>query len=165
MNWFVTRQLTLAGAFALIGVIGGCSGGSSGPRLDPGKQATITGSVTFNGQPLPLDSSVYFSSKDTGTTAAGKLDALGNFSATAPDPKQGLSAGRYHIMVRPPTPPPVTANDPRYKDVMTGGAKPSIASSDSALIPKQFFSLETTKLVLEVKPGPNTFNIDLAKIK
>lgn len=149
-----------------IGLIVGCGGGSAGPKLDPGKQATISGSVSNDGKPLPVDCSVYFASKDTGTTAAGKLDSLGNFTATPPDPKQGLTAGRYAVMVRPPaasqTPP--SPSDPTYKDFMMKAGKAPAATVDVG-IPKSFLSLESTKLVLEVKPGPNTFVIDLAKIK
>jgi hypothetical protein len=144
----------------------GCGKSNSGPKLDPSVQATISGSVVNDGKPLPVNCSVYFASKVTGTTAAGKLDVLGNFSATPPDPKQGLTAGRYAVMVRPPAVDQVapSASDPNYKDFMMNAGKNTAPTSDAG-IPQAFMSLETTKLILEVKPGPNNFVIDLAKIQ
>lgn len=59
------------------------------------------------------------------------------------------------------------SNMDAYSNAMKSGgaaAKPGSGNSSSP-IPKQFQSLQTTKLILEVKPGPNTFNIDLAKIQ
>lgn len=162
---FVRSRIAPLAVVSCLGLALGCSG-DSGPKLDPSVQATITGSVTNDGKALPVDCSVYFSSKETGTTAAGKLDSLGNFSATPPNPKQGLSAGRYAVMVRPPAVEQVAPSptDPKYKEFMMNAGKPKAQASDVG-IPKSFLTLETTKLILEVKPGPNNFVIDLAKIK
>lgn len=158
-------RMSLLSMACCFGLITGC-GSPAGPKLDPKSQATISGSVTNDGKPLPVDCSVYFASKETGTTAAGKLDSLGNFTATPPDPKQGLSAGRYAVMVRPPAAAQAipSPSDPSYKDFMMKAGKAPAATSDAG-IPKSFLTLETTKLILEVKPGPNNFVIDLAKIK
>ncbi len=151
--------------FLSVAINSGC--GNGGPKLDPSLQATITGSVSVKGELIPVDSSVYFSCKETGTTAAGKIDSLGKFSATPPDPKRGLPKGRYHVMVRPPAPEAVPASpgDQRYRDMMMSGGKALKSTTEPSLVPSSFLLLETTKLILEVKPGPNNFDIDLAKIK
>ena len=152
-----------------LSVVATCMGcGEAGPKKDPSEQATISGSVKFDGTPIPVDSGIYFSSKETNTTAGGKVDALGNFTVQAADPTKGLKKGRYHITVRPPGPPPMdaTASNDAYAKKMMGGAKSMPkAAEESPLIPKAFMSVETTKLVLEVKPGKNEFPIDLANIK
>ena len=151
-----------------IAVSSGCGG--SGPKIDPKTQATVSGSITFDGKPIPVDSGVYFSSKDTGTTAAGKIDAKGNFIAKPAEPQFGFKAGTYQVTVRAPG-KPVVANSPTsanyQKAMMSGGkpVKPADADEDSALVPKHFNNVDTTNLILEVKPGANTFPIDLAKIK
>lgn len=167
MNNFAYRHAFGLGLACLFVVAVGCGSGS-GPALDPSTQATISGTVTIDGTPIPVDSVVHFESADTGTTATGKIDALGNFSAVVPDPKKGLVAGRYRVMVAPPPKPAVEmSNMDAYSNAMKSGgaaAKPGSGNSSSP-IPKQFQSLQTTKLILEVKPGPNTFNIDLAKIQ
>lgn len=159
------RTFGLGLACLLIAAIG-CGSGS--PALDPSTQATISGTVTIDGTPIPVDSIVHFESTDTGTTATGKIDALGNFSAVVPDPKKGLVAGRYRVMVAPPPKPAVQMSDVgAYTNAMKSGgaaAKPG-SGENSSPIPKLFQSLQTTKLILEVKAGPNTFNIDLAKIQ
>jgi len=156
-------SIVCASVFA---TLAGCGG--SGVKLDPSEQATITGSVKFDGTPIPVDSGVYFSSKETNTTAGGKVDALGNFTIQAADKTKGIKKGRYHITVRPPGPPPVAAsssNDAYVKKMMAGAKAMPKATDESPLIPKEFMSVDTTKLILEVKPGKNEFPIDLAKIK
>lgn len=100
MNNFAYRHAFGLGLACLFVVAVGCGSGS-GPALDPSTQATISGTVTIDGTPIPVDSVVHFESADTGTTATGKIDALGNFSAVVPDPKKGLVAGRYRVMVAP----------------------------------------------------------------
>jgi len=158
------RALGLALAGLLVTMMG-C--GDSSPAVDPSTQATISGTVTIDGKAIPVDSVVHFESADTGTSATGKIDALGNFSAVAPDPKKGLVAGRYRVMVSPPPKPAIQMNDTAAytKAMQAGGAAKPAVSDTSSPIPKQFQSLQTTKLILEVKAGPNTFNIDLAKIQ
>jgi hypothetical protein len=50
--------------------------------------------------------------------------------------------------------------------MMQGTTVVKKAEEASPMIPKDFMTLETTKLILEVKPGPNKFdNIDLKDIK
>jgi hypothetical protein len=167
VNLDTRHWMTLVLACALAGSAG-CGGSAGQPPVDPKKQATISGSVTVDGKPIPVDSVIYFESAETGTSATGKIDALGNFAAKPPDPNIGLEAGRYRVIIRPPGKPAVQTTDPNYNQFMKGGGatKPApLAAEDTSVIPKPFQSRETTKLILEVQPGPNKFDIDLAKIK
>ena len=71
------------------------SGCSSEPALtstDP--QATVSGTITFEGKPVPLDTSVVFYCKDKGVTAGGIVDSLGKYSLVGSQPALGLPAGR-----------------------------------------------------------------------
>lgn len=69
-------------------------------------------------------------------------------------------------MIRPPAPPPVQMGSDEYKRIMEGGANPQAAPPATASdIPEKFTSFDTSGIVLELKPGPNTFDFDLAKLK
>ena len=151
--------------------LSGCAGDPNAPKINPAEQATISGTVKFEGNPIPVDSGIYFSSREIGTTGGGKIDALGNFTIKAADPKHGLKAGRYHVTARPPGPAAVNASkdSKEYENMMANNSKKVLKlgnqESESPLIPKKFMLIDTTPRVLEVKPGPNKFDIDLAKIK
>lgn len=167
VRWFSVLQHRVAGgvlALCLLIVLNGCAEQAKQPN--PGEQATVSGTVKNDGKPISVDSNVVFYCDAASATAAGKIDALGNFSLTAADKAVGIPAGRYKVMVRPPEEAPVQATDSdAYKQMMLkGGAateKPQPKDSD---IPGKFQTFESSGLVLEVKAGPNTFDIDLAKL-
>lgn len=157
----------LAIGLAAVIVFGGC--GSGGAKVDTSTQATISGSVTNDGKPVTPESSVVFFCADLSATAAGSLDVLGKFSLRAADPRIGIPAGRYKVMVRPPEPPSVTITDQEaYKKMMMGGppagnVEPK-AANRAPDIPEKFQSLDSSGITLEIKPGPNTIDLDLAKL-
>lgn len=144
-----------------LAAIAGC-GGSNTPT---GDQATVTGSVTKGGKPVALDTAVTFYCKDQTATAAGMVDTLGKFSLTPGDQKRGIPPGRYQVMIRPPSAAPVTTTGPDYEKMMKGGtgkvAKAEFAGSE---IPGKLQALDTSGLVLEVKAGPNNFDIEIDKL-
>lgn len=150
--------------FGLAFLFAGC-GGPTGP-VDP--QAQVSGTVTNNGKPVTLGSLVVFFNSEKGLTLTGTLDSLGNYSLTAADPKVGVPAGRWEVSVKPPVAPVVEmSNSDDYKKMMQGGGPKSVASSKPATapdIPEKFNNPKTSGLVFEVKPGPNTFSFDLAKL-
>jgi len=148
----------------LCGTLLGC--GESAPKKEP--QAEVSGSVTFDGAPITIDSAVIFSSKDKGATAAGKVDSLGKFQLAAGNPNIGIPAGRYQVMIRPPAAAAVevSQNSEEYKKMMMAGAakatKPTAQGTKD--IPAKFHSFDTSEIVLELKPGPNTFDFPLDKL-
>jgi hypothetical protein len=143
------------GCFLLVGC-----GGEPKPTTD---QAAVTGSVTYDGKPVPLDSSVVFYCADHAATAAGKVDSLGKFQLAASIPRIGIPAGRYQVMIRPPAPPTANVSDEAsYAQLMQ--PKKTTAEEGVKEIPKQFMALATSKLVFELKAGPNNFDLDLAKL-
>jgi hypothetical protein len=142
----------------------GC--GPSVKAPDPSKQATISGKITLDGsKPAPVDSNVVFYLTEKSTIVAGKVDVLGNYSAKPAEKETGIPAGRYQVMIRPPEPPAANVNnkDEYNKMMMQGGAaaKPEPIKSD---IPGKFHAFDTSKIVLEIKPGPNTIDLDLSKL-
>ncbi len=161
------RMLAATLAFMMTTVSNGCGGGK--PKPDASAMATISGSVTNNGKPVTQNSSIVFSCSEKGATAAGTIDSLGKFSLKEADPSIGIPAGRYQVLIRPPEPPPVTTGSAEYEKMMKGGMPADITQVPKAEqlapdIPSQFYTFATSGLEVEVKPGPNTFDFDLAKL-
>ncbi len=141
----------------------GCGGGPVAPT---GPQSQVSGKVTNDGKPLTLNSQVVFYNAEQGLTLTGVLDSLGNYSLTPADPKLGVPAGRYEVSIKPPA-VPVVQMDPSsadYAKMMQGGASAALAPSTAPDIPEKFQDPKTSKLVFEVKEGPNTFDLDLSKL-
>jgi hypothetical protein len=147
-------------------LIHGCGGGTVRPK---GEQASVTGSIVFEQKPITVGSTVVFYCKDKDATAAGTLDAQGKFSLSGAIPSVGIPVGKYVVMVNPPQPPIKTSlaagpSSPDYQKQMmqnSNAAKPVSTASD---IPDQFLSLDKSTLSYDLVAGPNTFDIDLAKV-
>jgi len=156
----IAECLVLASAWSFLA---GCGEGEKKP--DPSTQATVSGSVLKDGKPIAVDSVVTFFCDKSSAMAGGKIDALGKFSLTSSDPRNGIPAGRYKVSVRPPEKAvAVSSSGEDYKKMMmSGGAQPAPVQNNSE-IPVEFQSIESTKLSLEVKAGANNFDIDLAKL-
>lgn len=157
------RRAGIALTLLCSGLLCGCGGGPQAKVPDASQQATISGKVTLDGTaPAGLDSTVVFYCTEKGATAGGKLDALGNYSVKAADPSVGVPAGRYQVMVNPPPAPTVDMSSEEYKKrMMSGGGAPEAPKSD---IPAKFNTYATSNIVLEIKPGANTIDLDLSKL-
>lgn len=140
----------------------GCGDEAGTPTTE---QATVSGSVTYDGKPVPVDTSILFSCQDLAANAAGQVDSLGNYSLRAADPAVGIPVGRYKVMIRPPVSAAAAPamGTPEYEKVMQQGGVRE-APPPPKEIPEQFTSLETSGIVLELKPGPNEFDFDLAQL-
>lgn len=159
---FIPFRMTVLLLFCASLVCGCGDGGSK--TFDASQQATISGKVTLDGsKPAPLDSSITFYSAEKGANASGKVDALGSYSVKALDKVIGLPAGRYQVTVRPAEAPPAKVGTDDYKkSMMMGGSAPKEAPKSD--IPEKFYAMDKTPIVLEVKPGANTIDLDLSKL-
>jgi hypothetical protein len=149
-------------------VLSGCGGNANRPVPDAKQQATVTGSLLNAGKPLPLDYQVVFNSKDKGAIGSGRLDSAGKFKISAGDPAIGLPAGRYTVKIAPP-PPPAPAvgglESDSYQQMMkTKGSTKAPPREIPKDIPAKLLNWETSGLEFDVIPGPNTFDIDIAKL-
>ena len=140
------------------------SGCGSDKPVDPGKQATISGSVTIDGKPIATGSNVVYYCSELSATAAGMVDSLGKFTLKPADPKIGIPVGRYEVMVTPPQKVAPTVGTDEYQKMMMSGGTTGVKSDDGSGIPQKFQAFDTSKISLEVKSGPNTFDFDLAKL-
>ena len=130
------------------------------------EQASVSGTVTYDGAPITVDSSIVFSCLDPAVTAAGEIDSLGNYTLRPANPEVGIPVGRYRVMIRPPSPPSVVPamGSPEYQRMMTQGGMAATETAAPKDIPAKFMSFDSSGLVLELKPGPNDFDFDLAKL-
>ena len=125
-------------------------------------QASVKGTITFAGKAIPMDSSVVFFCSEEGATAAGKTDSLGKFQLVGATKAAGIPAGRYKVMIRPPEAEVKSISGGDYTEMMKKKST-TTAPEPPKDIPVKLMSLETSKLVLEVQSGDNSFEIDLSK--
>ncbi len=156
------RPIGFVTVFAAAALLGACN--NAPPAPPAATQGQVSGTVTNGGKPVTTGSNVVFFCKESAVTAAGKVDSLGKFSLTGADPKTGIPAGRYEVMIRPPEEPTTPVGTDDYKALMMQGGNAPAKPEKATDIPKQFHAFETSELVLEVKTGPNTFDLDLAKL-
>lgn len=157
LHRFGAAVLVLSGLVCI-----GC--GPAGKVPDKSQQATISGKVTLDGsKPAPADTNVVFFCGEKGATVSGKVDALGSYNIKAGDRSVGIPAGRYQVMIRPGDPPAAAVGTDDYKKAMMGGGATTKPESTSP-IPAKFHAFDTAKIALEVKPGNNTFDLDLSKL-
>lgn len=144
-------RLTMATAVCGLVLLCGCSsGGYRGPT------GTVSGKVTLDGQPVPQGCVVSFLSP-AGHVSSGVVGADGKFQlGTKENPN--VPVATYNVTVSTPAEKMSQADYDKYMSG-EGGAKPAAASA----IPEQFTNPTTSGVSKEVKPGPNTIDIELKK--
>lgn len=129
----------------------GCGGGAG---LPSGGKGTVTGKVTYNGQPVPQGCIVSFIGPN-GITGSGITDGSGSYRISMRDGRNVLVGG-YRISVSPPPPPPLS-DDEAMKLSMAG--KPTVQVVKE--VPERYRNPENSPLAFEVMEGANTFDIAL----
>ena len=141
-------------------VLYGCGGGGGRDyKIKADQQATISGTVKFGDKNVPLNAQVTFFNSTEGIAAVGFADEKGNYTIKPAEKETGLPAGKYQVTITPPPPPPMTEEQYRKMDA-SAMAMPDITYKE---LPKKFYNSMTSGLVFDVTPGPNSFDIDLAK--
>jgi hypothetical protein len=152
---FVSSLMSLLCFIALIGC-----GNRNGRdyQVKPEEQATITGTVKFGNKNVPINATVTFFNADKGIAAIGFADESGKFTCNPVEKETGLPAGRYVVTVTPPLPPPLSEEE--YKKMEANAmAMPNKTYKE---LPTKFYNSLTSGLAFDVKPGANSFDIDLA---
>jgi hypothetical protein len=112
-----------------------------------GKKATVTGQVTYRGNPLPSGSVNFFDAHQNivGTGAITN----GNYSIA------NVLPGAVKISVTTPIVPPADRRRPPPKDMPGGQLAPSVP------IPLKYGNPEQSGLAYEVQPGTQEHKIEL----
>lgn len=122
--------------FCLLPLVIGCSGGGA---LDT---APVTGTVTYNGKPLPYGS-VSFRPK-AGSPATGKIQTDGTFTMTTYHDGDGAIVGAHEVLII------ATETDAGTAPEVQPGTEMAVAKS---VIPQKYTSFSTSGLTAEVIAG------------
>lgn len=143
----------LLAMFATVSLCSGCGGSN----LPPGATGTVRGKVTYNGGPVPDGCAVIFMRDGDGLIGTGTVDSSGDYLLRM---RNGLKVvvGVYRVAVTPPNP---AANLDQDEIMRLGqqGKLPDPATIKE--VPVKYRSPEGSKLVCDVQPGANTFDIDM----
>lgn len=152
LRFFGLLMVTVVVATGLLGC---------GSPPDPGKFATVSGKVSFKGEPL-ADATVTFAPVDMSNNAEpaeGKTDSAGYYFMSRQSSNDGATTGMNHVVIikqGPPKPNPLPFNkraDPQDTEV-----------PGDSLIPEKYFSSASSGLQFDVKAGNNTdVNFDLTE--
>jgi hypothetical protein len=126
------RALASLSVLTLLTLVLGCG---------KGFDATVTGKVTVDGQPL-TKGDVTFAPQGSGRVAYGAIDATGNYVIKTGE-GEGVPPGEYGVTI-----------------VATGVAKDSF-TPPPLLTPQKYSDVKTSGLTASVKPGKNTFDYHL----
>ncbi len=127
-----------AAGFGLILCLCGCNSSGTLP---------VAGQVLLDGNPLP-NASIQFVPQGTGRDATGATDAQGNFVMSTNEPRDGVMAGTYKVVITAmATAPPqqFASADEAMRAAAT--AKPMTPSS---LVPMKYTRADLTPLMIEV---------------
>lgn len=129
--------LLTAGAIGLVFMAVGCQRGPA--------TGTISGTLQFDGKPYG-DAAVIFMSLKSGAAGACDLAPEGTFKLAKP-----LVVGQYVVYLAPKVPAPAA-----------DGAPPPPVTVDKR-IPGKYWSESSTDITVEVKPGENSYTVELRK--
>jgi hypothetical protein len=119
----------------------------SGPN-----SATVSGTITLDGQPLPGASVSFYPDGDGKPPASGQTDAQGRYSLSTGS-SAGLAPGKYVAVV-------VATKDPPQPYDSTGAEVPPIP-----ITPAKYGDATKSDLRIEVKPGKNDIPLALQSNK
>jgi len=142
----------------LVCVLSCCFTGCGGPASGRLKTATVTGRVTFKGEPLSLGEIKFLPDGATGEgvrVAYSTLDENGRYSLTTYGNGDGAILGSHRVTIvsREEVTPGMG------KRMTPQGMAP--AQQPKSFIPERYAKPETSGLTAEVKSGSNEINFDL----
>jgi hypothetical protein len=131
--------------WAIVAVVGACIAGcghQTGPTAGV-KTYPVTGTVTYQGKPLP-EATVMFRSTDGQYTASGRTDLEGKYRLTTASPGDGAPAGEYRVAIiaieappadeeEKPGPPPKSLIPTKYNQPETSGLTAVVAEKENVI--------------------------------
>lgn len=141
------KSILLYLLFAAV-VLSGC--GEGRPDVYP-----ATGSILFEGQPMPLGASVTFLPLGgSGVATSGSVDAQGNLTITTFEDQPGLVAGKYRVVVYQ-----VIEKEPDQAsadgEIRASPDADFIAVKADQQIPKIYSDRNRSPLIITIEEGAN----------
>jgi len=146
MSWLSNRGV-ICGALAVF-FVSAASGCSSENRIET---ATVSGIVTYNGDPLQIGS-LLFVPVAGGPSAEANIGTDGSFEMGTYDDDDGAVLGEHKVMITAFTAP---GGSGLPEDVIDGDGAPV------SVIPDFYGDLEKSGLKVDVKSGKNTIDFVL----
>ncbi len=134
------------------------AGCSSEPDVPSG---TLTLKLSFDGQPLPEESTVFVEA--SGTVATLERQGDGSYqTAKVGGKQQEIPVGEYRVCVAPPEVPDLTPEEKaKYMSEGKPFPDPNAEAKAKFPIPEQYHSSGTTPLRVKVEKGSNQHDLDL----
>jgi hypothetical protein len=151
-------------AVAVLAVCGlGLLPAGCGSRKDRPVLARVSGTVTYNGKPLPKATVVFYPEQQGIRSAMGATDEQGGFTLWTYDPGDGAPVGKHKVTVTLRGPPEKAELHPSVKGKGFGEAYyDQVAATGKPLIPEKYFTTQTSGLIADVQAGrQNTFDFAL----
>lgn len=135
-------------------LLAGCGGGGGLPE---GETGTVSGRITFEGKPVPEGCGVVFMRDKGGYVGTGKTDSSGQYLLYMRDGLQ-IVVGTYRVSITPPN-PVANLDQDEIMRLQSAGKLPD--TSKMKEVPDRYRDPENSKTIFEVKPGSNTFDLDM----
>lgn len=153
----LTRQVSVRTVLIYSGLVlalAGCAGGAT----DKPKTASVSGSVTLEGQPLTDATVTFLSSGGKGNPGTGTTDSQGKFKL-ATTANEGAVPGSYKVVIeayRKPDGTPLEISDGMDVEQLKAAGKAK------QILPEKYSSPDITELKAEVVAGKdNVFDFPL----
>lgn len=141
------RKLFTFPVFVLcVSLLAGCGD----PETDRGTLGSLTGTVSFEGEPI-TEGFVHFSHTSKGHGASAAIGENGAYEVKSE--MGGLPVGEYQVSIVPPM---------IEKDLGPDTPKAEVLK-EMKNIPAKYHSASTSDLVVSVKKGKNNFDISMKK--
>jgi len=152
----------LAGIFMGLALANGL-GCDSGGGDDIGKRYSVSGRVTYKGNPVPKGSVLFTPLDDSGRPASGNLQKDGSYTLTTATPGDGALAGKYRVGI---TAVELDYSKAKRKRVVKGMIIPEpgigpLRATKKEFVPLKYSDPTKSKLTAEVKPESNKINFEL----
>jgi hypothetical protein len=131
-----------------------CLAGCGGSQ----KTTPVSGAVLLDGKPL-AGASVQFVPQGTGRQATGETDQNGQFAMSTFQPRDGMVAGEYKVVISPPMGTADTAQYASVEEAMAAAAKPKPAAKPA--FPEKYARADQTPLTQKV-PVEGTLKFELS---
>ncbi|MFO0843359.1 MAG: carboxypeptidase-like regulatory domain-containing protein [Gemmataceae bacterium] len=153
-RFWPAAALAAAAGFGLLSA--GC-GRSDRPPL-----GRVSGTITYNEQPLAKANVIFFPDKEGIRSGMGVTDEQGRYTLFTYDPGDGAPVGKHKVTVTLRGAPQKVDMHPSVVNKALGEAYyEQAAATGKPLIPEKFFNPMTSGLAAEVKSGSNTLDFAL----
>jgi hypothetical protein len=155
-------------SFVVLAVAGALAMTSCGTDDGLGKRFPVSGTVTYNGQPLEGGKISFIPDDPKNIGASGTIDK-GSYALSTGGENDGARAGKYKVTVTAKEDSVAKAKADFAKDnkgldpgYLPGRYLAAAESKAKSLIPTGYGDIRTTTLTAEVKEQPNTIDFKLS---